>query len=146
MDTRTPFFEDIDVGSELPRLVKEPNQVQLFLYSAVTWNPHRIHYDKDWAQGEGHKDVVVHGPLHGAFLSQLVTDWMGPQGRLRKLGYSNRASAFPGDQLTCRGVVQAKHVSDGKHLVECEIWIENQRGEKLTPGSAVVELPSRELA
>ena len=146
MAVTTPYFEDVDVGSELPALVKEPNQVQLFLFSAVTWNPHRIHYDKDWAQYEKHPDVVVHGPLHGAFLSQLVTDWMGPRGRLRRLGYSNRGSAFPGDTLTCRGIVQTKRVQDGKHLVECEIWIENQRGEKLTPGAAVIELPSREMS
>lgn len=142
----TPFYEDIDIGSELPALVKEPNQVQLFLFSAVTWNPHRIHYDKDWAQYEGHQDIVVHGPLHGAFLSQLVTDWIGEKGRLRRFGYSNRASAFPGDTLTCKGTVLGKRVADGKHLIDCEIWIENQSGDKLTPGTATVELPSREMS
>ena len=39
--------------------------VQLFRMSAVTFNGHRIHYDLPWAQNvEGHRNVVVHGPLN----------------------------------------------------------------------------------
>jgi len=39
--------------------------VQLFRFSALTFNAHRIHYDLPWAtQVEGHRNVVVHGPLN----------------------------------------------------------------------------------
>jgi hypothetical protein len=43
----------------------------------------------------------------------------------------------------CKGKVIKKYIEGGKHLVDCEIWLENAQGEKTTPGSATVMLPSR---
>ena len=47
------------------------------------------------------------------------------------------------DTVTCRGRVVAKSSKDDAHLVELEIWAENQRGEKVVSGRATVGLPSR---
>ena len=133
------FIEDIDVGHALPELVKVPTAVQLFRYSAVTWNAHRIHLEPDYARKEGHPDVLVQAHLHGAFLAQLVTDWAGPRARLVKLGWSNRGRAVPGDTLTCSGRVTAK----SGDTVELELLETNQRSETCAQGSATVRLPSR---
>lgn len=49
------------------KIVKQFNRdvVVLFRFSALTFNAHKIHYDKPWAQNaEGHRDVVVHGPMN----------------------------------------------------------------------------------
>ncbi|KIV78371.1 hypothetical protein PV11_10093 [Exophiala sideris] len=41
------------------------NEATLFRFSALTFNAHRIHYDKPWAtEVEGHRNVVVHGPMN----------------------------------------------------------------------------------
>ena len=116
---------------------------QLFMYSAIQRNAHRIHYDQVFARSEDHPDVILQGPHHGAYVAQLMTDWIGDEGFLKKLSYSNRGKAVPGDILTCKGKVTKKYEEDGQHFVECEIWEENQRGEVLVPGRAVVVLPSR---
>ncbi len=139
----TLYYEDVSEGAELPPLEKRPSTVGIFRYSAVTWNPHRIHYDKPWAEKEGYPDVLVQAHLHGAYLTQLIMDWIGPTGVLRKLSWSNRKFAVPGDTLTCKGRVVKKYETDGERLVECEIWEENQSGEVCAPGTAVVALPSR---
>jgi acyl dehydratase len=47
------------------------------------------------------------------------------------------------DTVTCRGRVVAKSSKDDAHLVELEVWAENQRGEKVVSGRATVGLPSR---
>jgi hypothetical protein len=39
--------------------------------------------------------------------------------------------------------VTKKYVQDGEHFVDCELWVENAKGEKTTPGAATVILPSR---
>lgn len=53
--------------------------VTLFRYSALTFNGHRIHYDRDFATGvEGHGGVVVHGPLLAEGLIDLATAQLGP--------------------------------------------------------------------
>ena len=51
------YFEDVNVGDELPALVKRPTAIQIFRYSAVTWNAHRIHFERDYALQEGHPDM-----------------------------------------------------------------------------------------
>jgi 3-methylfumaryl-CoA hydratase len=42
------------------------NPVLLFRFSALTYNAHRIHYDRGYAQTEGYPGLVVHGPLQAA--------------------------------------------------------------------------------
>jgi hydroxyacyl-ACP dehydratase HTD2-like protein with hotdog domain len=51
------------------------DEVTLFRFSALTFNGHRIHYDKPWAMGvEGHRNVVVHGPLNLISMLDLWRD------------------------------------------------------------------------
>ncbi len=135
--THQPYARDLAVGDELPAAVRNASRTQLFLYSAATWNPHRIHYDVDYARFEGHPDVIVHGPLQGAWLTQYVTDWMGPRGRLVHAGWQNRASGLPEQDLTFRGRITA--IDRGQ--VTLEVWEEAPDGRVLMPGRAVVELP-----
>ncbi len=87
--------------------------------------------------------VIVHGALKSAWLGQLLGDWVGEDGSVRKYGCSYRGMDVPGDTLTCKGKVTKKYVEGDEHLVECEIWLENSKGEKTTPGTAVVVLPSK---
>ncbi len=50
-----------------------PTEVMLFRYSALTFNGHRIHYDRDYAHTvEGHAGLVVHGPLIATMLMDLA--------------------------------------------------------------------------
>jgi len=138
MSTGQRHIEDVRVGDELPIARRNASRAQLFLYSATTWNPHRIHYDREYAAVEGHPDVLVHGPLQGAWPSQFVTDWMGPRGRLVRLSWQNRRSAVPERDYVFRGRVTA---IDGD-LVELEVWEEDGDGV-LMPGAATVRLPCR---
>ena len=50
-----------------------------------------------------------------------------------------------GDLATCRGTVTVKALQPSPR-VQCEIWAENQRGERTAFGTATVELPSRVLS
>jgi hydroxyacyl-ACP dehydratase HTD2-like protein with hotdog domain len=138
------YYEDVEVGLALPSLLKTPSNTLLFLYSAITWNPQRIHFDKDYTLTEGYKDVIVHGPLRGAFLSQLLTRWIGDEGVLKKMSYANRDIAYVNEPLACKGTVTRKSIENGQGLVECDIWVENAQGAKLTLGNATVVLPRKE--
>ena len=134
----TRLVSDVSAGTELEPVVRQASRAQLFLYSAATHNPHRIHYDRDYALTEGHPDVIVHGPLQGAWLSQYVTDWAGPRARLLGLTWQNRRSALPEHDYTFRGVVRAV---DGD-VVQLEVWMEDGDATVLMPGTATVRLPT----
>ena len=129
---------DVTAGDELDPVVHNASRVQLFLYSAATHNPHRIHYDREYAAVEGLPDIIVHGPLQGAWLSQYVTDWAGPRGRMLSLSWQNRRSALPEHDYTFRGTVEA--VDDD--VVRLKVWAEDGDGTVLMPGTATVRLPT----
>lgn len=62
--------------ADLPwRRVWAPDSVTLFRYSALTFNPHRIHYDRPYAMAvEGYPGLVVHGPFSQQCLLDLLRD------------------------------------------------------------------------
>ena len=137
------YYEDIIVGSEITPLVKQPTTRQLVMWAGASGDYYPIHYDKDFAQSKGLPGVIVHGQLVGCFLGQLMTDWMGEQGSLRKLTCSYKSVNFPGEALICKGKVSKKHIEDGEHYIECNLWVENIKGEKTISGKALVTLPAR---
>lgn len=53
--------------------------VFLFRFSALTYNAHRIHYDRDYARDvEGHRGLVVHGPLQALLMAELAAALADP--------------------------------------------------------------------
>ena len=136
-----PHLEDVEPGQALPELLKRPTTRQLAMYAGASGDFYEIHYDRDFALAQGLEGVILHGALKSAFLGQLVTDWMGPEGTLRELSVRYREMDVPSDTLTCKGTIIGKDVDAG--TVSCAIWIENGAGHKTTTGRAVVALPSR---
>ena len=132
------LLADVSVGTELEPVTRNASRAQLFLYSAATHNPHRIHYDRDYALTEGHVDIIVHGPLQGAWLSQYVTDWAGPRGRMLTLTWQNRRSALPEHDYVLSGTVDAV---DGD-VVTLALQLADADGAVLVPGTATVRLPA----
>jgi len=138
-----PAFEDVTVGMKLPQLVKRPTPVSLFMFSAAIWMPHRLHYDLEFARSVGLKNIIVHGPLQIGYLIQMITNWLGENGTLKKLSYRHHASAFPGDELTCKGVIAATREEGGKGCVDIELTLENQDKDLLVSGTATVIIPTK---
>ncbi len=137
------YWEDVEEGAEVSPLEKHPTTQQLVMYAGASGDFYQIHYDNDFAKNNGLPGIIVHGALKNAFLSQLMTDWIGEQGTLRKLSCQYRGMDIPGDVLTCKGTVTRKYQESGQNLVDCDIWLENGKGETTTPGTATVQLPSR---
>ena len=136
-------WEDVEEGTEVSPLEKHPTTQQLVMYAGASGDFYQIHYDNDFAKNNGLPGVIIHGALKNAFLGQLMTDWIGEGGTLRKLSCQYRGMDVPGDTLTCKGTVTRKYQEGGQNLVDCDIWLENEKGEKTTPGSATVALPTR---
>lgn len=137
------FYEDVSVGEQIPTLSVTVDEAQLFFFSAATYNGHRIHYDKAWAEREGYDDVLVQGPLQAALLARALCDWIGGRGRLVKFSVQNRAVAYPGQQLLFGGTVTAKRISDeGAGLLDLDL-AGRRESTVLMPGTATVQLPRR---
>jgi len=141
--SRQTYFEDVAVDARLPVLAKEPTRRQLAMYAGASGDYNVFHYDQEAARGVGMPDVVVHGALKAAFLAQMLAEWAGERGMVRRLAVRYRDMDLPGSPMFCKGRVVKKVVENGRNLVECEVWTENAQGAQTTTGTAVVELPSR---
>ena len=137
------YFEDIVVDSEITPLVKQPTTRQLVMWAGASGDYNPIHYDQDFAQSRGLRGVVVQGQLVCAFLGQLVTDWIGEQGILKKLSCSYKSMNYPEETISCKGKVTKKYIEGGEHHIACSIWAENASGEKTVTGNAVAVIPTR---
>ena len=138
--TNSPFFEDIAIGAEIPLLEKHPTARQLVMYAGASGDYNPIHYDRDAAEAKGLPGIVVHGQLVSACLMQMLTDWLGSAGVLKKYSVSYKAMTFPIEKLLLKGTIAKKSDAlDG--IVTLSIWAENPRGEKTVAGTAVVQLP-----
>lgn len=102
-----------------------PDPVMLFRYSALTFNAHRIHYDRDYAVGEeGYPERVVHGPLQATLLMNHAALKYGP---LKRFSFRAKRPAFAGDRLDLvmpeisgRNVLQT-HNARGETCMEAEV-------------------------
>ena len=118
-----------------------PTTTQLFRYSAVTWNSHRIHYDQAYARSEGYPDVLVQSHLHGAFLAQLCTDWAGRVGTLTRLQVSVRRFAVPGDVLVCRARLKEQTVEAARTVAYLDLEeVRESDGTVCATGQATIVL------
>ena len=148
------YYEDVDVGTELTPLDKVATTRMLVQWAGSSGDFNPLHYEDDFAKAQGVDTPIVHGALKRSWLGQLMTDWIGEQGELKKLSCQYRAFDYPrkmktmeepheGETWWCKGRVSKKYLEGDKHFVECEIWVENGKGEKTTQGMALVTLPSR---
>ena len=136
-------YEDVAVDMEIPSLVKRTTRRQLVQWAGASGDFYEIHYDKDFAIASGLPDVILHGRLKAAYLGQMLTDWIGAEGALKKYNVRYRGMDVPDQDLTCKGKVTKKYVQDNECLVELDIWTENAQGERTVTGTALVSLPSR---
>ena len=135
-------YEDVAVDMEIPPLVKRTTRRQLVQWAGASGDFYEIHYDKDFAIASGLPDVILHGRLKAAYLGQMLTDWIGAEGALKKFNVRYRGMDVPDQDLTCKGKVTKKYLQDNECLVELDIWTENARGERTVTGTALVSLPS----
>lgn len=130
-------IDQIQPDDQLPPLRDKPDNVQLFLYNAALWNAHRIHFDLPYATDvEGYPGLVIAGPLMGDWLTQCVLQWLGEDGRLTGIEYSNRQAAYIGETLTTSGKVLEVDALAGTARVE--VAVTNEAGDVVTPGTATV--------
>ena len=77
-------------------------------------------------------------------MGNLLTLWMGDDGFLKNMYVELRRFNVVGDTTWCKGKITAKRIEGDDHMVDMDIWAENQKKEITTKGTATIILPSKE--
>lgn len=132
------------VGQELPARSWRTGLENWNRYAAVNDEFVPIHMDDVAGQAAGYQGAFGMGNLQWSYLHNLLRDWLAgfeeSQGRILKLECSFRAPNLKGSTVTARGHVTAVDRTAEHVRVTVEVWTEDESGQKLAPGSAVLEL------
>lgn len=134
----TATWETIRKGDQLPELEKRPGISQLVKYAAGSGDFNPLHHDVHFPQAEEIGSIIVHGRFKYAALGELVSNWLGHRGRIKKISCQYRGMDFPDQTFVCRGTVERTWQEGGERLAELSVWTENGEGQQTTPGSVLV--------
>ena len=98
-----------------------PSAVMLFRYSALTFNGHRIHYDRDYCRNvEGYPGLIFHGPFTATLLADFAVAVM-PELRLKTFAFRAVSPLFDDAPFAIRA-------KPGEHDNTIEVWAETPQG------------------
>jgi len=127
---------------ELPPLSKGPVTIRhLAMFAAATAEFVDIHYDRAFAQSVGLPDAIIQGWYKTAIIAQMLKDWAADGGALKRLTVQHRGMDVAGNTLTAHARVTKTSNHRGGQQVECDVWVENQHGQRTATGTAVLVLP-----
>jgi len=135
----TERFQNPAIGSQIPPIIKEMTQEVINKWAEVSTDFNPLHVDPDYAKNTRFGTTIAHGQISIAYLNELMTNWLGEGwicgGKLMGIRFLKPIS--PGDTVKAKGGVVGKTVRNGEQLLECEVFIENQSGERVVSGKAI---------
>jgi 3-methylfumaryl-CoA hydratase len=103
------------------------DSVLLFRYSALTFNGHRIHYDRNYVtKVEGYPGLIFHGPLQAAFIVEFAAKLRGGKPP-KRLSYRGLQPLFEGSEFS---------VNANDNGGAMELWTANSDGQPTMKGTA----------
>jgi acyl dehydratase len=128
---------DVSPGDELPSLVVPVTATAIVAGAIASRDFQDVHHDRELAIARGSKDIFMNILTTNGFVGRFVTDWAGPEARLRCIDIRLGAPNHPGDELRMTGRVES--VEGG--VVTVAVRGANSLGDHVS-GTVEVELPS----
>src|SRR5581483_10929182 len=137
------YFEDVQVGDEIPKLVKEPmTHLRLVRYAGASGDFNPLHTDPKIGEMISTGGIIAHGMLIMGFVGQLLSDYVGPLA-LRKFGVRFKGMTRLDDVITCTGTVTEKYEVDCEARIAGKVQAVDQNGDVKVAGTFVAALPKR---
>ena len=145
-DKASLYYEDVQIGDEPPAFERQTGFMEWGRFAGANEEYVAIHEDDEAGVKSGLPGGIGMGNLRFAYVHNMLSDWIGESGWIKKVGLQYRGLNLKNDLVIAKGKVTTKYEQDGEYLVELEVRIENGKGEVTAPGRAVVSLPSRKAS
>lgn len=113
-----------------------PSSLHLFHFSALSFNAHAIHLDTAFARSDGHRDLLVHGPLTLALILRVISAHLSDGTAVRSIAYRNYAPLYVNEEMKICVKRTGKATTSGGE--EWTVWAEGPQGGLAVKGSVVV--------
>lgn len=111
-----------------PLVVGPLTRTDIVRYQGASGDMNPLHHDEPFARAAGFDAPVVVGMLGAGLLATYATGWLGA-GNVRRFRIRFLAQAWPGDTLTCTGVMAKEYAGEDGPLADIELSCARQTGE-----------------
>lgn len=137
------YWEDVAVGDELPKLVMPITVTRCALMASASRDFAPQHHNTWYAHHRSRtRDMFLGTHFNLGMMSRFLTDWTGPQGRVRRIQLAMRRSICAGEDMILTGRVKEKYEKEGERRVDLDVAIDSDRGTAYQAGGTVA-LPVR---
>lgn len=137
---KTIYFEDVEEGDELPPIDMLLTKDFVRRYARTAGMDFPRFTDDEGARKEGLPGMIAPGVLSMGLLARLISEW-NQAAQITRIGTTFRSPVLPDCNIHLLGFVTQK--DDEQHIAECDIWMENDDGERWVIGTAAVALPTK---
>ncbi|HEX7463369.1 MAG TPA: MaoC/PaaZ C-terminal domain-containing protein [Actinomycetota bacterium] len=114
-------FEDVQVGSEIPTLVKVVTREDVNAYADASGDQNPLHQSDEFARAVGFPGVIAHGMFTMAHLVSCLVDWLGDPGALLRMRVQFRSAVFMGETIVAGGSVRA--LDPETRTATLDVWV-----------------------
>lgn len=140
-------FEQLKPGHKVEGTPFAPTResIREFCEASLDFNP--LHLDDDYMKTSFGKTnfggIIMHGMNNFGVITKMLTDWLHPAGGVqRRLETRWKSPVRPGDTIVPSAVVSATRATAKSRWATLDILVQNQRGETVAVGEAMVEFPA----
>ncbi len=123
------------VGEERREEFPPLTRTMFVKYAGASGDFNPMHHDDTIATQVGNPSVFGHGMLSMGLAARVVKDWFGPEA-IRRFQVRFSKQVWPGDVLTCVATVTGTREEGGETLVDVDLTVTNQNGDKAITGRA----------
>jgi len=125
----------VTVGEERKQEFPPLTRTMFVRYAGASGDFNPMHHDDTIATQVGNPSVFGHGMLSMGLAARVVKDWFGPEAvRVLKVRFTKQV--WPGDVLNCTETVTGTREEQGQTLVDLDLAVTNQNGDRAITGSA----------
>jgi len=129
--------QHVQVGDTLLSLTKNVSLEKMSQPLMALKNP--LHYDQAFSAQNGLRAPIAAGMMSCAYLSEMLTKTFGAAWlNGSQFNTTFIQPVFAGDTVIAKGVVRAVETTSQGRKVTVDVWCENQTGEKVTVGEAII--------
>ena len=129
------------VGDKLPQFVLPVTSTVIVAGAIASRDFMPAHHDAEYAKGQGAPDMFMNILTTNGYVARFLSDWAGPEARIRKIAIRLGVPAVPGQDLRFDGEVTAATDEADERVLELSIRAANDAGDHAT-GTAVVSIPN----
>ena len=133
----------VSIGDELPVFVLPVTTTVIVSGAIASRDFMPAHHDPDFARAQGAPHMFMNILTTNGYVARFVTDWAGPEARLRSIKIRLGAPAIPGEPLRFSGRVEKVSQDRDERVIEVSVRAANDLGDHAT-GTVLLGLPLAE--